>query len=210
MSYTPTAAEVKRLRDETGAGMMECKAALVEADGNPDEAKDILRKKGLAGVEKRAGRVAAEGVVESYVHRIDPELPARVGVLVELNCETDFVAKTAQFKKLARGIAMHIAWMEPRWIRRDEVPVDFVEHERKLAMESSQVAGKPPQVVEQIVEGKMKKLLAEQGGVLLDQVFTMDESGRKTVGEAISDLAASVKENVVVRRFARFKLGEAE
>lgn len=210
MSYRPAAADVKRLRDETGAGMMDCKKALTEVEGNLGAAKDLLRKWGLAGVQKRADRTAAEGVVEAYVHKVDADMPARVGVLVELNCETDFVAKTPEFKQLARDIAMHISWMDPRWISKEEVPEDFLEREKKILLESKEVAGKPLEVVDKIVQGKLGKVLSDQGGVLLEQIFIKDESGKRTVGDAVGDLAASVKENVLIRRFARFRLGEGD
>lgn len=210
MSYVPSSTEVKQLRDETGAGIMDCKRALVEAGGDLSEARDLLRQWGLADAEKRKGRAASEGAVEAYLHRTDPEIPARVGVLVELNCETDFVAKTPGFKDLARNIAMHISWARPRWVSRDEVPEDFLERERKILLESDLVAGKPENVKEKIVEGKINAMLSEQGGVLLDQAFIKDESGKRKIGDLVSEFAASVKENVVVRRFARFELGDED
>lgn len=208
MSYAPSSEEVKRLRDETGAGVMDCKRALAEAEGDPEGARDLLRQWGLAGVEKRKGRAASEGAIETYLHRTDPEIPARVGVLVELNCETDFVAKTPAFKQLARDIAMHISWMQPRWIAREQVPEDFLEQEKKLVMNSDAVAGKPDNVKGKIVEGKINAMLSERGGVLLDQVFIKDEGGKKKIADLVSDFAAGVKENVIVRRFVRFELGE--
>lgn len=208
MSYLPSSEEVKRLRGETGAGIMDCKRALTEAGGNLEQARDLLRQWGLAGVQIRKGRSASEGAIEVYLHRTDAEMPARVGVLVELNCETDFVAKTKEFKQLARDIALHISWMQPRWISRDLVPEDFIEREKKLLINSEVVAGKPDNVKDKIVEGKINAMFAERGGVLLDQVFIKDEAGKNKIGDLVSDFAAGVKENVVVRRFARFELGE--
>lgn len=207
---TITATEVNRLRQETGAGMMDCKRALQEAEGDFDRAKDILRKKGLADVGKRAARQAAEGGVFHYIHQLDPALPARVGVLVELNCETDFVAKTYEFRELGRNIAMHIAAMEPRWVSRNDVPDDFIEREKKLLLESDQVKGKPENVVEKIVEGKMSSIFAEKGGALLEQIYIRDENGKQKISDLISDYAAQVKENILVRRFSRFRVGEQE
>lgn len=207
---TISATEVNRLRQETGAGMMDCKRALQEAEGDFDRAKDILRKKGLADVGKRAARQAAEGGVFHYIHQLDPALPARVGVLVELNCETDFVAKTYEFRELGRNIAMHIAAMEPRWVSRNDVPDDFIEREKKLLLESDQVKGKPENVVEKIVEGKMSSIFAEKGGALLEQIYIRDENGKQKISDLISDYAAQVKENILVRRFSRFRVGEQE
>lgn len=210
MTYSPSPDEVKRLRDDTGAGIMDCKRALAESGGDAEKARDLLRKWGLAGVEKRKGRTATEGAIEQYLHVTDPEMPARIGVLVELNCETDFVAKTPDFKQLARDIAMHVSWARPRWISRDEVPQDFLDHERKLIMESPDMTKKPETVRERIVEGKIEAMLADQGGVLMEQHFLKDESGKTKVGDLVSEFAARVKENVVVRRVARFELGEQE
>lgn len=207
---TISAQEVKNLREATGAGMMDCKKALTEAGGDVEAAKDLLRKWGLAGVEKRSGRTAAEGMIAVYLHQLDPELPAKQGVMVELNCETDFVAKTPEFKQLGRDIAMHVAAMAPRWVSRDEIPPELLDREKSIVMESKAVEGKPAQVVEKIVEGKLKSIFADRGGALLDQPFVRDESGKKTVGDLITDHAAVVKEKIEVRRFARFAVGEQE
>ena len=203
-----TAAAVKQLRDSTGAGMMDCKRALTEANGDVEAAKDLIRKWGLAGVEKRAGRAAKEGTIGHYIHQLDPDLPPKKGVLVELNSETDFVAKTPEFKELARNIAMHVAAMEPQWVSRSDVPEEFVEREKKIFRESDQFKGKPENVIEKIMEGKLNALFADRGGVLLEQKYVKDESGKKTVGDLIGEFAASVKENVGVRRFVRFAVGE--
>ncbi|MGI8427313.1 MAG: translation elongation factor Ts [Actinomycetota bacterium] len=205
-----TADHVRSLRESTGAGMMDCKRALTEAAGDIEAAKDLIRKWGLAGIEKRSGRSASEGMISYYLHQLDPELPAKKGVLLELNCETDFVAKMPEFKQLGKDIAMHIAAMEPRWVSKDDLPPDLMEREKKIIMESKAVEGKPAQVIEKIVEGKLKSVLSDRGGALLDQAFVKDESGRKTVGELINDHAALVKEKIEVRRFARFSVGESE
>jgi len=207
MSYSPKAADVQKLRQETGAGMMDCKKALVETSGDYEEAKDLLRAQGLAGVQKRAGRAAAEGGVFAYIHQLDPALPAKIGVLVELNCETDFVAKTAEFKQLARDIAMHIAALDPRWVGRGDVPDDFLDREKKILLESDAVKGKPEQVVEKILQGKIDLLLSGIGGVLTEQAFFKAEDGKQTVGDLVTDYAAQVKENILIRRFARYKVG---
>ncbi|MGH2773227.1 MAG: translation elongation factor Ts [Actinomycetota bacterium] len=208
MSIGPS--DVKKLRELTGAGMMDCKRALEEADGDFEAAKDILKKKGMVDVEKRSGRAAKEGMVAVYMHQLDPDLPPKKGVLVELNCETDFVAKTPEFKQLGKDVAMHIAAMQPRWVSRDQMPPEIMEREKKILSESDAVAGKPPEIVEKIVEGKLKSVFSAPGGVLLDQVFVKDEKSKKTVGELIGEVAASMKENVVVSRFARFSVGEQE
>lgn len=201
------AADVKALRDETGAGMMDCKRALTEASGDVAQAKELLRTWGLAGVEKRKVRVASEGVTAAYLHEVGG-LPPKLGVLLELDCETDFVAKTAEFRELARSLAMQVAAMEPRWVSREEVPEDFLESERKIIAGSDELANKPENIREKIVEGKLGSILSGKGGVLLEQLYVRDESGKKKVADIVGDLAASVKENIVVRRFARFRVGE--
>ncbi|CAN5867229.1 translation elongation factor Ts [soil metagenome] len=203
-----TAADVKALRDITGAGMMDCKRALSESNGDVEAAKDLLKKWGLAGIEKRSSRVAKEGTIAHYIHQLDPELPPKKGVLVELNSETDFVAKTPEFKELARSIAMHVAAMDPKWVSRSEVPADFIERETAIFKESDQLKAKPEHIQAKIIEGKLNALLSDRGGVLLEQKFVKDESGKKTVGDLIADYAAAVKENIGVRRFARFAVGE--
>jgi elongation factor Ts len=198
-----TAEQVKKLRDITGAGVMDCKRALRESGGDLDKAQELLRTKGLAGVEKRAGRQAKEGVVEAYIH-----MQGRLGVLVEVNCETDFVANTDEFRALARDVAMHIAAAHPRWISREEVPDDLLESERKIYAEQARAQNKPDNVIEKIVEGKLASFFKDFGGALLDQPFVKDDS--KTVGDLVNDAAAKLGEKVAVRRFARFKLGEDE
>jgi len=203
-----TAKDVKALRDITGAGMMDCKRALSETNGDVEAAKDLLKKWGLAGIEKRSSRLAREGTIGYYIHQLDPELPPKKGVLVELNSETDFVAKTPEFKELARSIAMHIAAMDPKWVSRADVPADLIERETAIFKESDQLKGKPENIQTKIIEGKLGALFSDRGGVLLEQKFVKDESGKKTVGELITDYAAAVKENIGVRRFARFAVGE--
>jgi elongation factor Ts len=197
-----TSAQVKALRDATGAGMMDSKRALQQADGDFEEAKKILRETGKAGIAKRAGRSATEGVVEAYLHTPDPNLPAKLGVLVELDCETDFVAKTDEFRRLARDLALHISWAQPDYLSRDEVPAELVEREREIY--AKQAEGKPAQVVERIVEGKLNDFYKQVA--LLDQPFVRDNS--QTVQELLDAYSSRVREKLVVRRFSRFKVGE--
>jgi len=209
-SDTPiSAADVKKLRDETGAGMMDCKRALTECGGDVDAAKDLLRTWGLAGVEKRKTRTASEGVVTSYLHEVGG-LPPKVGVLLELDTETDFVAKTPDVRDLARNLAMHVAAMEPRWVAREDVPEDFLESERKIVAASDEVARKPENIRDKIIEGKVSSVLSGKGGVLLEQPYVKDETGKKKVGDVVAEAAATMKENLVVRRFARFRVGEED
>lgn len=208
MTYNPSLEEITKLRNETGAGIMDAKRALIETHGDFEAAKDLLRAQGLAGIEKRATRTAAEGGIFHYVHQIDPELPAKVGVLIEMNCETDFVAKTPDFKELGRDIAMHIAAMEPQWVSPEDVPDDIIDREKKIILESDAVKNKPENVVEKIVSGKISSFYSEKGGTLLEQKYIRDEEGKKTVADLINDYAVKVKENIVVRRFSRFRVGE--
>lgn len=197
------AADVKALRDATGAGMMECKKALQEASGDMEKAKQILREKGIAKVGKLSERTAGEGVVEAYLHTPDPMLPAKVGVLVELNCATDFVAKTDEFRTLARNIALHVAAAQPSYISRDEVPADMLDREKEIY--AKQAEGKPEKVVEKIVEGKLADFFSQY--CLLDQIYIKDEAQKTTVGQLVDQLSAAVGEPVRVRRFARFRVG---
>jgi elongation factor Ts len=194
-----SASDVKRLRDMTGAGMMECKKALQESGGDFDRAQEILRERGLAGVEKRKGRVAGDGVVESYIHG-----EGRIGVLVEINCETDFVARTPEFRELAREVAMQVAAQSPRWVSRDEVPDDVVESERKVYAERARQLGKPENVLDKIVDGMLQAFYKET--VLLDQPYIRDDAQR--IDDLVKDVATKVGENVVIRRFVRYQLGE--
>lgn len=198
-----TSAAVKSLREKTGAGMMECKKALTEADGNEDQAVEILRKRGIATAGKKAGRVAAEGAVGSYIH-----MGGKVGVLVEVNCETDFVARTDEFQALVKDIAMHIAAAEPRYVTREEVPADILAKEREITRaqiaNDPKNANKPEQVVEKIVEGRLNKFYEE--AVLVDQPFVKDPA--KTINELLTEKIAKTGERITVRRFSRYKMGE--
>jgi elongation factor Ts len=198
-----TAALVKQLRDMTGAGMMDCKRALEEAGGDLEKAVDILRKKGIAKAASKAGRVANEGIVESYIHNSGSG--AKLGTLVELNCESDFVAKTDDFRHLAREIALQVAGAAPQWVRREDVPAHVVERETQIYR--AQAEGKPEQVVEKMVTGKLEDFFKQT--VLLDQVWIKDEHKRKKVDELIKEAAAKVGENVSVARFSRFVVGES-
>ncbi|PYS43900.1 MAG: elongation factor Ts [Acidobacteria bacterium] len=198
-----TAGNIKALREKTGAGMMECKKALIEADGNEDRAIEVLRERGLASAKKKEGRVAAEGVVGSYIH-----MGGRVGVLVEVNCETDFAARSEEFQQLVKDIAMHIAAAEPRYVSRAEITAGTLDKERDIARAQARNdpknANKPDQVVDKIVEGRMAKFYEEF--VLLDQPFIKDPA--KTVGELVKEKVAKTGETITIRRFARYKMGE--
>ena len=194
-----TAEQVKQLRDKTGAGMMECKAALTEAGGDQEKAVDILRKKGLASAAKRAGRATSNGVVGSYIH-----MGGKVGVLVEVNCETDFVARTDDFQGLVKELALHIAAADPRYVRREEVPADVLEKEKEIYRAQFADSGKPSAVVEKIVEGKLGSFYSQI--VLIDQPSVRDPN--VTVSQLIAQAAAKTGENITVSRFARFKVGE--
>jgi elongation factor Ts len=198
-----TAAGVKSLREKTGAGMMECKNALTEAGGSEEQAIELLRKRGLASAKKKEGRVAAEGAVGSYIH-----MGGKVGVLVEVNCETDFVARTEEFQSLIKDIAMHVAAAEPRFVSRDEVPADALDKEREIARAQAKNdpknANKPDAVIDKIVEGRLNKFYEE--AVLLDQPFVKDPA--KTVGDLLTEKVSKTGERITVRRFARYKMGE--
>ena len=197
MDITPQM--VKELRERSGAGMMDCKRALEETGGDVERAQEVLRTKGLAAAAKRADRVAAEGVIDAYIH-----MQGRLGVLIEVNCETDFVANTDDFRGLARDLAMQVAATNPRWISREDVPADVVEGERKVFEEQAREDGKPDAVVPKIVEGKLEAFYKEQ--VLLDQPWVRDDD--VTIGELVAQTGAKVGEKVQVSRFARFRLGE--
>ncbi len=204
MSTQQTAMEipaklVKELRERTGAGFSDCRAALVEAAGNLEKAIDILRKKGQAAAAKKAQRQASEGLVSSYIHA-----GGKIGVIVELNCESDFVARTEAFHNLSHDIAMHIAALDPRYVRREEVTAEMLEKEREIYKAQALATGKPENVVEKIVNGKMEKFYEEN--CLYEQHFIKDES--VTIGEKITQAIANLGENISIRRFARFKVGE--
>jgi len=194
-----TAAMVKALRDATGAGMMECKAALKEASGNMEEATTILRKRGLAQATKKAGRSTNEGLIGSYIH-----MGGKIGVLVEVNCESDFVARTEDFQSLAREVAMHVAAASPQYVRREDVPPDVLDRERDIYRGQMEGQKKPPQVIEKIVEGKLHSFFEQV--CLLDQPSIRDP--KVTIGQAVQAAVAKLGENITIARFVRFKLGE--
>jgi elongation factor Ts len=196
---TITAEQVRQLREQTGAGMMECKKALTETAGNLEKAIDVLRKTGAARAEKRTGREAADGLVESYIHPGN-----RVGVLVEVNCETDFVARTDEFRELARHVAMQVAAAGAEYLRREDVPAERVEREREIFSAQMQGQGKPAAVIDQIVRGKLDKFYSEV--CLLEQPFIRDD--KVTIGELLQRAASKTGENVRVRRFTRYLLGQ--
>lgn len=197
------ASAVKSLREKSGAGMIDCKNALVEANGDEAAAMEILRKKGVATAGKKAGRVTAEGAVGSYIH-----MGGKVGVLVEVNCESDFVARGEEFQQLVKDVAMHVAAADPRYARREDVPADVLDKEREITREQlkndPKNANKPEDVLSKIVEGRLNKFYEEN--VLLDQPFVKDPS--KTIGELVTEKIASIKENITIRRFTRYKMGE--
>ncbi|MEZ5333510.1 MAG: translation elongation factor Ts [Thermoanaerobaculia bacterium] len=190
---------VRDLRERTGAGMMDCKKALVETEGDAEQAIEVLRKRGLAAAAKKAGRATAEGVVGSYIH-----MGGKIGVLVEINCETDFVARTDEFQELVKDVAMHVAAADPRFVHRDEVTEDVLEKERAIYREQALASGKPENVVDRIVDGKMEKYYAEN--VLLEQPFVKDPD--VTIQQLVAAKVAKLGENIQVARFARFKLGD--
>jgi len=193
------AGAIKELRQRTGVGVLDCKKALVECAGNVDEAIDFLRKKGLAKAAKRAGRETTEGLITSYIHP-----GGKIGVLVDINCETDFVARTEDFQNLAKDIAMHIAAMNPVAIGREEVPPEVIEKEKEILRAEAATSGKPEKVVEKIVEGRLEKFFTEQ--CLLEQAYI--KNPEITVKDLIHDMIAKVGENIAVRRFTRYQLGE--
>lgn len=194
-----TAEQVKELRQKTGAGMLDCKKALSEANGDLEKAIEFLREQGLASAAKKAGRIASEGVVESYIHA-----GGRIGVLVEVNCETDFVAKTDQFRGLCRDIAMHIAASRPEYLRREDISQEIVERETEIFRQQTLNEGKPEHIVDKIVAGKVDKFLREQ--CLLDQAFVKDPS--ITVANLVATQIGKIGENISIRRFTRYEMGE--
>jgi elongation factor Ts len=194
-----TAALVKKLRDSTGAGMMECKAALTEANGDIEAATTILRKRGLAQATKKAGRSTNEGLIGNYIH-----MGGKIGVLVEVNCESDFVARTEDFQGLAREIAMHIAAASPQYVKRDDVPADVIEREKDIYRGQMTGQNKPPAVIDKIVEGKLGSFFEQV--CLLDQPSIRDP--KLSIGQVVQAAIAKLGENISVARFVRFKLGE--
>ncbi len=196
-----TAQMVKELRDRTGAPMMDCKAALAESQGDMEKAIDFLRKKGMASAAKKAGRATAEGVVGSYIHA-----GGKIGVLVEINCETDFVARTEEFQELVKDVAMHIAAADPRFVERGEVTADVLGREREIYREQALASGKPANVVDRIVDGKLEKFYTD--AVLLEQPFVKNPD--LTVGQLVAEKVGKLGENIRISRFARYRLGESE
>lgn len=194
-----TATLVKDLRERTGVGMMECKKALQETDGNMEKAVEYLRERGLAVAAKKAGRIAAEGIVESYIHA-----GGKIGVLVEINCETDFVAKTPEFRSFVRDIAMHIAATNPRYLSRSEVTGSEIEHEKEILKAQAINEGKPEKIAEKIVEGRIEKFYKEM--CLLEQAFVKDTD--KSINDVVIQMIATIGENINIRRFVRFQMGE--
>ena len=200
-----SAKDVKALREATGAGMMDCKQALQETGGDLEAAKKLLREKGLADAAKRSSRAASEGIVYTYLHRPTPGYPPKLGVMVELNCETDFVAKTEAFERLAKDIAMHISFADPRWKSRDEVPQDVLDEESAIYAKQAKDSGKPENVIEKIVQGKLESFYKEN--VLLDQEWIQDKA--KTIQNLLDEAKASMSENVTIGRFCRIRVGES-
>lgn len=196
---TVSANAVKELREKTGAGIMDCKAALAEAKGDAEKAMELLRQKGLAAAKKREGRATSEGLIVSYIHA-----GGKIGVLLEINCETDFVAKTPDFVNLAKDIAMQVAAASPQFVRREEVSSELVEKERDIYRVQAQGSKKPPQVIEKIVGGKMEKFYQEV--CLMEQPFIRDSN--LSVSDLIKEKMAAIGENIVVKRFCRYRLGE--
>ena len=196
---TISAGQVKQLRDKTGAGMMECKAALSEAGGNMEEAVTLLRKRGLAQAAKRAGRATAQGVIGSYIH-----MGGRIGVLIEVNCESDFVARTDTFRSLVKEVAMHVAAADPKWVRREDVPPEAIEKEKSIYRAQMEGSGKPANVLDKIIEGKLGSFYSQF--VLLDQPSIRDPN--VTVAQLVAETSAKTGENVTVSRFTRYLVGE--
>ncbi|TWJ32951.1 translation elongation factor Ts [Geobacter argillaceus] len=194
-----TAAQVNELRKATGAGLMDCKKALTETDGDHEKAIDYLRKKGLAAASKKAGRVASEGIVGSYIHA-----GGKIGVLVEINCETDFVAKNENFQAFVKDVAMHIAAAGPQFVRREEVPADVVEREKEIYRAKARETGKPENIIEKIIEGQVNKFYADI--CLLEQPYVKDPD--KTVQTYLNETISGIGENITIRRFTKYVLGE--
>lgn len=203
MGNSVTPAAIKALREKTGAGMMECKSALAEAEGNEEKAIDVLRKRGLATATKKAGRVAAEGLVDAYIHA-----GGKIGVLLEVNCESDFVARGEEFRAFVHDLAMHITAAEPRFTTKEEVPAEVIEKEREIALEQARSdpknANKPQQVLDKIIEGRLSKFYQE--ACLMEQPFVKDQN--ITIADLVRQMIQKTGENIRVRRFTRFKMGE--
>jgi elongation factor Ts len=197
---TISAGMVKELREKTGAGIMDCKQALTDSDGDMEKAIEFLRKKGLATAAKRAGRAMSEGTIQSYIH-----MGGKLGVMVEVNCETDFVSKNDDFQDFARNIAMHIAATNPLGIKPEDIPEEILNKEREIYRAQALELGKPENILDKIVEGKMSKFIKDN--CLLDQPYVRDPD--KSVGDLLNELIAKIGENITIRRFARFQVGEA-
>ena len=198
---TISANSVKELREKTGAGMMDAKKALQETGGDFEKAVDLLRKKGLSAAAKKSSRIAAEGVVTSYIH-----MGGKIGVMVEINCETDFVARNEDFQQFAKDLAMQIAAANPQYVSREHVPADVLERERQIYRDQAKETGKPENVIEKIVDGKIEKYYTES--CLVDQVFIKDADGKLKIKDVLNQRVAKIGENIVIRRFVRYQLGE--
>ncbi|HMJ39600.1 MAG TPA: translation elongation factor Ts [Verrucomicrobiae bacterium] len=196
---------IKKLREMSGAGMMDCKAALEEADGDLEKAFTILREKGIAKAGKRAGRTTGQGVVEAYLHTTGDDYPPQVGVLIEVNCETDFVAKGAEFRKLAKELALQVAGYEPRWVSREDVPDEVLVYERNLYEAKAQQDGKPAEIIQKIVDSQVENFLKQS--CLMEQPYFREPS--LTVQQYIAEHISKLQENIAVRRFARFNIRES-
>jgi elongation factor Ts len=196
---------IKKLREMSGAGMMDCKAALEEADGDLEKAFTILREKGIAKAGKRAGRTTGQGVVEAYLHTTGDDYPPQVGVLIEVNCETDFVAKGAEFRKLAKELALQVAGYEPRWVSREDVPDEVLVYERNLYEAKAQQDGKPAEIIQNIVDSQVENFLKQS--CLMEQPYFREPS--LTVQQYIAEHISKLQENIAVRRFARFNIRES-
>jgi len=194
---------IKELREKTGAGMMDCKKALAETDGDFEKAVDVLRKKGLAAASKKATRTASQGVVGSYIH-----MGGKIGVLLEINCETDFVARTDDFQALVKDVAMHIAAASPLYVSREEVPSDVLEREKAVHADQLRQQNKPENMIEKILTGKVEKFYNDI--CLVDQIFVKDAEGKKKISDLVAEHVGKLGENIVIRRFARFQLGEKQ
>ncbi len=192
-------AQIKELRDRTSAGMMDCKKALQESEGDIEKAIDWLRKKGIANADKKAGRIATEGIIDSYIHN-----GSRVGVLIEVNIETDFAARNEDFKEMVHNICLQICSMNPHWVSRDEVPEDVIERESAIAREKAKAEGKPDKILDKIVEGRLNKFYEEN--CLLEQEYFLDET--KNIETLVKEMIAKIGENIQIRRFTRYELGE--
>lgn len=190
---------IKQLRETTGSGMMDCKKALTECNGDMEEAIKWLRKKGMASAEKKASRIAAEGIIDSYIHG-----EGRVGVLIEVNIETDFAAKNDKFRDMVHDIAMQVAAMNPKWVSREEVPEEILNSERDIARTQALNEGKPEKIIDKIIEGRLEKFY--EANCLVDQAFIKDDS--KTVGNLVKEMIAAIGENIKIRRFCRYEMGE--